>query len=89
MQKLRGVAASKTPTDMVRWFNYTTFDMIGDLVIGKSFGCLKDSEYHSWVRNLQQDIKIGPYVRTIATYTDLGHFWSILAPASIKHARLS
>ncbi|MCJ1264291.1 hypothetical protein MMC22_004162 [Lobaria immixta] len=89
MQKLRGVAASKTPTDMVRWFNYTTFDMIGDLAIGKSFGCLKDSEYHSWVRNLQQGTKIGPYIRTIATYTDLGRLWRILAPASIKQARLS
>lgn len=87
--KLRGVAESQQPTDIVRWFNYTTFDLIGDLAIGKSFNCLQDNEYHSWVRNLQQGIKIGPYIRTIATYTDFNRVWRILAPSAIKKARLN
>ena len=88
IQKLRGVAAAKTPTDMVKWYNFTTFDMIGDLAIGKSFGCLKDSQYHSWVRGLQEGTKIGPYIRTMATYTDVRRLWRLLAPVRIKKARL-
>jgi len=88
MQKLKGVAAAKTSTDIVRWFNFTTFDMIGDLAIGKSFGCLNDSEYHSWVRGLQEGTKIGPYIRTVATYTDFSRLWRLLAPARIKASRL-
>jgi hypothetical protein len=47
IRKLKGVAAARTPTDMVKWINFTTFDLIGDLSIGKSFGCLNDSQYHS------------------------------------------
>lgn len=35
--------------DMVRWYNFATFDIIGDLAFGGSFGCLDASEYHFWV----------------------------------------
>ena len=88
MEKLHGVAASRASTDMVKWLNYTTFDLIGDLALGKSFGCLHNNEYHSWVRGLQEGTKIGPYIRTIATYTDIKRLWRLLAPVRIKQARL-
>ncbi|KAK0707965.1 cytochrome P450 [Lasiosphaeris hirsuta] len=41
----------RTPrvVDMVAWFNFTTFDVIGDLAFGEPFGCLADSKYHPWV----------------------------------------
>ena len=32
--------------DMVKWYNYTTFDIIGDLSFAESFGCLENSKYH-------------------------------------------
>lgn len=35
--------------DMTNWYNYTTFDIIGDLAFGESFGCLENSKYHFWV----------------------------------------
>jgi cytochrome P450 len=35
---------------MCLWFSLTTFDIIADLSFGDSFGCLKSSEYHPWVR---------------------------------------
>lgn len=88
MLKLRGVAAAGASTDMVRWINFTTFDLIGDLALGKSFGCLNNNEYHSWVRGLQEGTKIGPYIRAVATYTDIKRLWRLLAPPSIKKARL-
>ncbi|KAI4220070.1 MAG: hypothetical protein L6R36_007884 [Xanthoria steineri] len=88
MQKLRGVAAAGASTDMVRWLNFTTFDLIGDLALGKSFSCLNNNEYHSWVRGLQEGTKIGPYIRAVATYTDIKRLWRLLAPPSIKKARL-
>ena len=87
IEKLRGVAAAGNPADMVEWYNFTTFDMIGDLAIGKSFGCLKDTHYHSWVSGIWKSIKIGPYIRTMATYTDLEPLMRLLAPPSIKEAR--
>ena len=87
MEKLKGVAAAGTPVDIVEWYNFTTFDLIGDLAIGKSFRCLNDSKYHSWVSGIWKSIKIGPYIRTMATYTDIQRLMRLLAPASIRKAR--
>ncbi|KAI0902064.1 cytochrome P450 [Annulohypoxylon nitens] len=39
-----------TALNMREWFNWTTFDVIGDLGFGSSFGCLKNSAYHPWVQ---------------------------------------
>jgi cytochrome P450 len=88
MKKLRDTAQSRTPTDLVRWYNFTTFDLIGDLAIGRSFGCLHDNEYHTWVRGLTEGTKIGPYIRTMATYTGIKWLWRVLAPERVKQARL-
>jgi len=32
------------------WYNWTTFDIIGDLTYGESFGCLESNENHAWMR---------------------------------------
>lgn len=32
--------------DMVAWYNWTTFDIIGDLSLGESFGCLENARPH-------------------------------------------
>ena len=36
-------------TDLAAWFNFATFDVIGDLAFGEPFGCLAESRYHPWV----------------------------------------
>ncbi|RYP09093.1 hypothetical protein DL765_008573 [Monosporascus sp. GIB2] len=50
IERLReNVVAGKNPLNMREWINWTTFDIIGDLALGSSFGCLEDSNYHAWV----------------------------------------
>ena len=41
MEKLYAFAASGSPTDMVKWYNLTTFDIIGPLAFGEPFDGLK------------------------------------------------
>lgn len=48
--KLRAHAATGAPANMREWLNWTTFDVIGDLGFGSAFGCLRDGDYHPWVR---------------------------------------
>lgn len=36
--------SSTTAFDMRHWFNYATFDIIGDLAFGEPFGCLEKGE---------------------------------------------
>lgn len=38
--------------DMTQHYNWTTFDVIGDLVFGESFGCLEKGRTHDWVRTI-------------------------------------
>jgi cytochrome P450 len=47
------------PVEMTSWYNWTTFDIIGDLAFGEPFGCLKDSNYHPWVSLIFQRIRGG------------------------------
>ncbi|KAI8632604.1 trichothecene C-15 hydroxylase [Xylariaceae sp. FL1651] len=39
--------------NMRDWYSWTTFDIIGDLALGDSFDCLKNSSYHFWVESMQ------------------------------------
>jgi hypothetical protein len=43
---------SLQPLDMRAWYNWTTFDVIGDLAFGEPFGCLEKAEYHPWVKTI-------------------------------------
>ncbi|KAL2754887.1 hypothetical protein ACRALDRAFT_1082515 [Sodiomyces alcalophilus JCM 7366] len=36
--------------NMTEHYNWTTFDVIGDLVFGESFGCLEKGRTHGWIR---------------------------------------
>jgi len=87
IEKLRGIAASGMAADLVEWYNFTTFDVIGDLAIGRSFHCLQDSQYHSWVSVVFKAIKLGAYARTIAAYTDVQRLFYLLAPKSLIEAK--
>ncbi|KZL85141.1 cytochrome p450 [Colletotrichum incanum] len=57
IERLHGIA-SKGPVDIMSWYNYTTFDIIGDLAFGESFGCLDKSDYHPWVKVIFENIKM-------------------------------
>ena len=34
------------PVDLTAWYNFLTFDLIGDLAFGESFQCLENSSLH-------------------------------------------
>ncbi|KAK8042505.1 cytochrome P450 [Apiospora phragmitis] len=51
--------------NMREWLNWTTFDIIGDLGFGRSFGCLENSDYHPWVSIITRTVKIGSYIQAL------------------------
>ncbi|KAL4894556.1 cytochrome P450 [Aspergillus ambiguus] len=92
IQRLGELAAEGPPTstvDLVEWYNFTTFDIIGDLAIGQSFNCLRESQYHEWVRGFWDTIKLGAFVRSMAmsTHSAFPQLLRLLAPRSLKDAR--
>jgi cytochrome P450 len=49
----RACEQGETPVDMVQWFNFVTFDIIGDLAFGEPFGCLENGAT-DWLAKLNQ-----------------------------------
>ncbi|KAL5611271.1 hypothetical protein FOBRF1_007388 [Fusarium oxysporum] len=55
----------KKALDLVSWYNFTTFDIIGDLAFGESFGCLASSNYHPWISLIFQSVKAGSFMTSM------------------------
>ncbi|KAJ5703563.1 Cytochrome monooxygenase lcsI, partial [Penicillium malachiteum] len=81
------VSASKKTVDLSRWYNYTTFDIIGDLAYGEPFDCLKNSEYHPWVSMVFTTSKGSAYLRGILTYPWLAPVMKLLLPRETMRLR--
>lgn len=54
--------------DMVPWFNFTTFDIFGDLGFGESFQCLQNSAYHPWISRIFNNVKLNGFVAMARYY---------------------
>ncbi|KJZ78165.1 hypothetical protein HIM_02203 [Hirsutella minnesotensis 3608] len=49
MDRLSERANRGESINAVQWFNFTTFDIIGDLAFSEPFFCLENNGYHPWV----------------------------------------
>ncbi|KAI0490527.1 putative cytochrome P450 monooxygenase [Xylaria cf. heliscus] len=58
IKRLREGVKTNTAQNLREWYNYTTFDIIGDLSFGVDggFGCLENSNYHPWVILISKSI---------------------------------
>lgn len=73
---------SAQPQDMVAWYNWTTFDIIGDLTFGESFHGLRDQQWHPWVQTITVGIEAGGIVTAISRY-GLGFAIRVLIPKAL------
>ncbi|KAM3415335.1 hypothetical protein BST61_g8864 [Cercospora zeina] len=44
--------------DMTKWYNWTTFDVIADLLFGEPFGCLQELKTHEHIKLLFDSVKL-------------------------------
>ncbi|KAI1411113.1 cytochrome P450 [Hypoxylon sp. FL1857] len=58
----------RKPLDMRAWFNFTTFDVIGNLGFGSDFSCLEKSSYHPWVGTILQNFRDNAFMRTMVQF---------------------
>jgi cytochrome P450 len=66
------VGPEQGKVDLVRWYNFTTFDILGDICFDESFGALKKGQYHSWIASLFQSLKIVRMFSVFRAYPILG-----------------
>lgn len=67
--------------DVLKWFNYTTFDIIGGLVWGSSFGRLEAVKHHPWIQVIAQ-FKIALMVGATKYYSPLDTVLTMITPKS-------
>ncbi|KAI0860486.1 isotrichodermin C-15 hydroxylase [Xylaria cubensis] len=67
----------KKKLNLEAWFNWTTFDVVGNLVFGQSFNCLKDSKTHPWIEFIFKSVKGGAMIVAM-TYVGLGELVQVL-----------
>ncbi|KAE8382756.1 cytochrome P450 [Aspergillus bertholletiae] len=84
VEKLHGeVAAGKTP-EMTTWFNYATFDLIGELAFGETYGCLENSHYHPWVEMILEVMKLRAMTHAVGYYPWAFHVLMWFVPKSLR-----
>lgn len=57
----------------MNWYNFLTFDLIGDLAFGESFGCLDLGLLHPWIRG------VFGFIKTASLYQALARIQPVLA----------
>ncbi|KAF9888184.1 hypothetical protein FE257_009179 [Aspergillus nanangensis] len=73
--------------DMVKWYNWMTFDIIGSLVYGESFGCLEGAEYHPWLKVVLQNIRLSSYGALMERYSIFKRLVMALLPRNLLEMR--
>lgn len=59
------------PVNVVSWFNFLTFDLIGDMAFGEDFGCLAKGDYVPFVRAIQA-------MATELVYNQMWKYWGLI-----------
>ncbi|OJJ77740.1 hypothetical protein ASPBRDRAFT_202658 [Aspergillus brasiliensis CBS 101740] len=87
ISKLHAMADSQVAVDMVKWYNLTTFDLIGDLAFGEPFGGLEASEYHHWVSTIFRFIQALSLARFKDDYPMIFQAFKCFMPKHLLEAK--
>lgn len=69
----RACENGESAVDMVQWFNFVTFDIIGDLAFGEPFGCLEHGAT-DWLAKLNQIEEAQMHFRIIQHFPVIGRY---------------
>lgn len=82
--RLDEMATAAAEFDIRHWYQYASFDIIGDLVFGESFSSLENSNYHPWVKILFAGLKAGS-IMSAFSYFPLFRMLGKFIPTYVKN----
>lgn len=59
LKNIRSFCETGKSLNIVDWYNFMTFDVIGDLAFGESFGCLERGDFHFWITLIFKAVQAG------------------------------
>jgi hypothetical protein len=74
--------------DMVRLYNFTTFDVMGDLTFGEPLHMLDRAEYDPWVSVIFTSLKVASYLSVMMSYPWLWRAFKKYVPESVNRRRM-
>ncbi|KAF2489570.1 cytochrome P450 [Lophium mytilinum] len=84
-KQVSGSAKGVVPISM--WFNFTTFDLIGDLAFAHPFGCIESGKLHPWIAVTFDYIKMMEFMRLTRIFPVIEKLLEMLIPQSLKDVR--
>lgn len=78
------VAKGEDTVDIMHWYHYATFDIIGDLCFGESFHCLEKADNHPWIATIYKNIKSAKMVGALQHFPPMESLMRAMMPASVK-----
>lgn len=89
MKRMAEHAEAGKPLNVVKWLNFTTFDIIGDLTFSDTFGNLDGDAYHPLVLNFFRGIRGNALERIMNAYPLLRPYISIMGSEDLKMVKKS
>lgn len=82
--KLKALAFTNVPVDICAFYNFTTFDIMGDLTFGESLHMLEGSEYSPWVATIFGSIKSMTRLRAVRLIPGMTTLCNLLLTNAIR-----
>lgn len=90
ISKLEGLTAkgnNSVVVDIVQWFAFIAFDLVGDLGFGESFGCLETAKLHPWIALIFNSIRAATYMVSLRFYPSLSWLLNLCIPKSVMRVQ--
>ncbi|KAI8933883.1 hypothetical protein NX059_009580 [Plenodomus lindquistii] len=81
------IDAGNPTVNIVDWYNFFTFDVMGDLVFGESFHCLENWGYHPWVKLIFDSVKASAFIRCTKHFPILAPLTRWFMPKDMQKRR--
>ena len=69
--------------NLVKWINFTTFDITGEMTYSESIGCLEDRAFHPWIRVIFSHLKLAALQMGLLFYTSSDKAFDWLLPRQL------
>lgn len=83
ISQLAAQASGPEGADLVMWYSLCTFDIIGSLAFGESFGGLKNQEFHAWIILITDALRQVALVDTLVRFPALAWLVMKFAPGTM------
>ena len=71
------------PAEMLTWYNWATFDIIGRVALSEDFGCLAGLAYHPWLSMVVTHLRVSNVAMCLRYFPVLPALLGLLAPKKL------